>query len=180
MSRPGQLAHGRSPGSMLTQIADRFREYERRLREVTAMATKAINAATAAGLRPKYLLVEQDNLTFTGAYVDYDMGTITPPVGYTGLIYLTWVSAGATFTGAGSVSVQPYLKDSLGDRANGPAVSNGVGAAAPCSAASTFIGIGTNESPTTPLTFGLSVATVGAASARSGNAHLSALLIFTR
>lgn len=179
MSRPGQLAHGRNPGDMVRQFADRFREIDRRLREITAMATKAITAATAAGVQPKFVRSDQGSLTFGSSWVDYDMGTVTPPAGYTGLIYLTWVSAGATFTSGGSISVQPYMRDSLGDRLNGPAVANGAGSAAACSASSVIANIGSSESPSNPLTVGASVAISGSIAAASGNVHLSSLLIFT-
>ena len=180
MSRPGQLAHGRPPGSMLTQIADRFREVDRRLREITAMATKAINAATAATVSPKFVLTQKDNLSFTSSWVDYDMGTVIPPAGFTGLVYVLWASAGITLTSGGSISVQPYVKDTLGNRLNGPAIANGVGSAAACSVSSAFANIGSSESPSNPLTLGMSVAVAGSSAASSGNTHLSSLLIFTR
>lgn len=178
MSRPGQLAHGRTPGDVVRQFADRFREHDRRLRENAAMATKAVTAATAAGVSPTWLNQRQNNITFSTTGTDYPVGSIIAPDGYTRILFTMTASAGATFSTGATISVSSYI-DIAGAVASGDSISNGVPGASACSVSASYADFFT-VIPGQTVTFGAAALIVGSMTAGSGNVHASALVIFLR
>lgn len=182
MSRPGQLAHGRPPGSMLTQIADRFREVDRRLREITAMATKAINAATAVLVVPTTAWVDDESATIDTTFGSFVSTSIAVPAGYTSGHLTVWVSAGITWaTGTGNVTVQPVVWYGSPDAVGGFPINSGNSTISVSSSyfAYNFSGVGAGTAhPTIDLQMRAARST-GTVSG-SANAHLAASVIFTR
>lgn len=178
MSRPGQLAHGRSPGDVVRQFVDRFQEIDRRLRENAAMSTKAATAVIAAGISPTQLNQHQNGITFSTSSVNYPVGSIVAPAGYTRILFNMTSSAGATFSGSGTISVSSYI-DIGGALASGDSISNGVPGSSACSVAAPYSDYYT-VIPGQTVTFGAAALIVGSMAAGSGNVHVSAMVLFLR
>lgn len=181
MSREGQIGRGRPAASPEKQLAAQIADIKRELRESQAMAKKAIQTASAALVYPAYLQANQSGITFsTSTFVDYPLGTITPPDGYAGLLFAVSVWAGGTFSAASNLSARAYAADLATGLTNyGDAIANGTSIGALSTGAS-LVSIGLGESPSHPITFGVSAQAVGTQDAASGNVHVSVLAIFTR
>lgn len=178
MSRPGQLAHGRTPGDANRQFADRFNELDRRLREVTAMATTAITAAKAAEMSPTWFNQHQNGIDFSTTATDYPLGSITAPAGFTRMLFNMTASAGATFSTGASISVSAFVVIA-GSWAYGDSIGTGIPNNAACSVSASFANYYT-VAPGDTITFGGAAIIDGTQTSGSGNVHASALVLFLR
>lgn len=181
MTKLGQVAHGLPPRSFEQQVMAEINDLKRQVREARAQASRGVALGLSAALSPAYLNAHQDSITFsTSTFVDYPLGTITPPDGFGGLLF--WITgwAGGTFSAPSSLSVRVYAADLATGLTNyGDPVASGTSGGA-LSGGASLASIGVNESPSHPITFGVSVEAVGTQDAASGNVHVSALALFTR
>lgn len=124
MSRPGQLAHGRSPGDVVRQFVDRFQEIDRRLRENAAMATKAIVAANNAIPIVQVTQIDSDVAwTTPTSWTVRASHDFVVPAGFTTAYVTAFAATGATFDDASGFALIGAGAVIAG--ATGPQITNG-------------------------------------------------------